>query len=460
LPNNKEFAYVVVIVITLPYMSGKYLRMKPNSFCLMVVAFIMFHPFSRVIAGQGINFTSGLAWQQITELAHKENRYIFVECFVSGCESCTAMASDVYSSDSIGQKMNAQFISVKVQMDTSANDKKETKAWYADAHVLMEKLNIHEFPTYLFFSPDGRIIHKDLGYKNAAEFETLISDALNPERNYFVLLKNFEHGNLNYHDAPFLINSCWKFGERDLADSISRSYLSNYLYKLPTNEIYTRENLYFIGRNLRKSDDTGFMIFYRHEDEVDQNVKEAGYAERIIASILEKEGVNFTLGQDNNRSSGKPNWSLLVNTVSNKFNKKYAEWVLLDAEIRWYGSLEDWENVGKYKLEKLQFNFNNGIDTLFTGKAIANNIIYFDVFLHCDRRKILRKAARMQREFVNRYPRVPAFMDTYANLLYKLGKKNDALYWQSKAAALRPNDATIKHNFERMQLGKPTWESN
>jgi len=50
-------------------------------------------------------------------------------------------------------------------------------------------------------------------------------------------------------------------------------------------------------------------------------------------------------------------------------------------------------------------------------------------------------------------------MSAYANLLYKLGKKEDALKWQEKAFVLSPESDTeiYKDIFDKMKKGEKTW---
>ncbi|WP_285009638.1 sugar-binding domain-containing protein [Pedobacter faecalis] len=50
-----------------------------------------------------------------------------------------------------------------------------------------------------------------------------------------------------------------------------------------------------------------------------------------------------------------------------------------------------------------------------------------------------------------------AATDTFANLLYKLGRTSEALLWQEKAVAGNPDAEDIKMNYERMKAGAKTW---
>ena len=53
----------------------------------------------------------------------------------------------------------------------------------------------------------------------------------------------------------------------------------------------------------------------------------------------------------------------------------------------------------------------------------------------------------------------PAFIDTYANLLYKLGKKDEAIIWEQKAFDLAPESdrRDIQETLDKMKAGEKTW---
>ena len=53
----------------------------------------------------------------------------------------------------------------------------------------------------------------------------------------------------------------------------------------------------------------------------------------------------------------------------------------------------------------------------------------------------------------------PAFLDTYANILYKMGKKTEALAWEQKALNLSSGDerAGYQATLDKMRKGERTW---
>jgi hypothetical protein len=53
----------------------------------------------------------------------------------------------------------------------------------------------------------------------------------------------------------------------------------------------------------------------------------------------------------------------------------------------------------------------------------------------------------------------PSFVDTYANILYKLGKKDDAIALETKAISLAGDSdkASFQETIDKMKKGEKTW---
>src|ERR1700733_3163950 len=110
-------------------------------FCSLAVLLMVTTVFGEINPGMdssnlGIQFETGLNWKQIVKKARLEHRYIFVDCYTTWCGPCKAMEKEVYSTQGVGSLYNAKFISVKMQMDTSAKDDAAVKATYADARYI------------------------------------------------------------------------------------------------------------------------------------------------------------------------------------------------------------------------------------------------------------------------------------------------------------------------------------
>lgn len=412
---------------------------------------------SRSHAENGINFISGQDWQRVKALAKDRHKYIFVDCYATWCGPCKKMDRNIYSNSEIGSIVNERFVAVKIQMDTTSNDNEVVKNWYHCAREFTTLFKINSFPTYLIFSPDGNIVHKDVGYKDMNDFKKLLADGQDSSRQYYSLLAQNEKGDKDYSKYNYLMNLTAKFSDGGLFQTLSRDYLQNYLYKLDNSELYTSDRLYFIGDMIKASRDQGFSLFYSHEKEVDQILKEPGYAEKIVGTIILNEDIYPKLWDSVRELTAMPSWRRISRSIEQKYNSKYAEATLLDAKIEWYSKLKDWDNISRYKLDKLGRNFADGIDTSLVGIANANNILYLDVLMHCNDKKLLSKAIKIQKVILRLYPGIANFIDTYANLLYKSGKLKQARDWEHRACSLRPKDRGIGINYEKMIKGEPTW---
>jgi len=72
----------------------------------------------------------------------------------------------------------------------------------------------------------------------------------------------------------------------------------------------------------------------------------------------------------------------------------------------------------------------------------------------------LTKALAWSKKSLDAEPNNGAYADTYANLLYKLGKTQEAIAWETKAAALDPSHAaTFDAVIGKMRKGEPTWRA-
>ncbi len=108
------------------------------------------------------------------------------------------MDRDVYTNEIVAAIVSKDFISIKVQMDTTKNDNDLIKKWYQDAHLINTQYSVNEYPTYLFFSPQGELVHKGLGYQRVPEFISLTQQALNPDRQYVALINKYKREEKNF----------------------------------------------------------------------------------------------------------------------------------------------------------------------------------------------------------------------------------------------------------------------
>src|SRR2546421_11430127 len=423
------------------------------------VAFILLLTSILAIAQEekGIRFEDELSWQQVLGKAKTENKFVFVDCFATWCGPCKLMDKEVYPKESVGNYINEKFISVKAQMDTSKQDNGQVKNWYASARDLRQQYKVTAFPTYLFFTPEGKIVHRGVGAVRDSDFLRLSANALNPAKQYYTLLENYRQGNKDYPGMAYLVTKSKSIGDNETANAIARDYLDNYLYKLSEDELPTKDNIEFIRSSAKTSKEKWFDMFYRKGKKIDVMMGMADYAQGFVDYIITLEEIDPRLWRNLNYKepiTDKPNWKKIGSAVRKKYDAEYADRVVLNAKLRWYGSRKEWpvycENV-IIKVKK--YGPYGPFSTDFKWNANA-----WDLFLHSADKVALTKALEWSDSAIRISPKPNAeYFDTYANLLYKLGRTQDAIALQEKAIALDPKAKDIQQNLDKMRKGEPTW---
>jgi thioredoxin-related protein len=379
----------------------------------------------------GIQFETELNWQQIKEKAKASNKYIFMDCYATWCGPCKEMDRLVYPVAKVGNYMNERFISIKVQMDVTQSDNEGIKRWHNNAAAIQKQYNISGFPTYLFFSPYGKLVHRYSGAISVDQFLTVAANATSGEKQYYTLLENYQNGVKNYDLIPYMINVAKRIGDEYTVKHLSLDFLQNYLYKQPEATWLRKQNIEIMAGavDLINSKEKAFDLFYRQPEKVDK-VMWKGYAQAITDWIISKEEVVGKLYKNGKPAVDRPDWEQITTTIAQKYSKEVAARNILNAQLRWYEEKRDWPKVVKYTIQQKE---RYGLDTAGIGKSMLNNLIWELIFQHSNDKAALNKGIAWMELLIQAEPDQPEWLDTYANLLYKVGRKNEAITWEEKA---------------------------
>ena len=416
--------------------------------------------------GQGITFVHDLSWQQILQKAVAEDKYIFVDCFATWCGPCKRMDKKIYSDDSIGVFTNERFISVKIQMDTTRQDNDEVRKWYVMAHSIMEDYHISAYPTYLFFSPTGRAMHKRIGEMNRSDFIGMEQAAKDSNQQYYTLLCKYRDGARDYVSMPVLMTAAEQADNYTLATQVKKEYVHDYLDKLPGGVTWNRENVDLLNRFslVMNCNDRIFQSYYQNRFAIDSIMREPHFADRMINWIIYHNQVKPYLDSiiHNGR---KPDWSRLKRGLNKSYDALYINKSVLDARVEYYKAKMKWKQYVKYFIEQ-QENAGIagwqlvGVDWSFN-RLMLNNAAY-TVFLYGNKRQVERALSWVDRSLSLDSTYFYA-MDTKANILYKLGRNEEGLKLEEKVYHLVstgfPDYSEIQDSYEKMKKGLPTWVS-
>jgi tetratricopeptide (TPR) repeat protein len=202
---------------------------------------------------------------------------------------------------------------------------------------------------------------------------------------------------------------------------------------------------------VQSSNDNSFKVLYKNNLKVDSVMGIRNYLHGLIDFIIAKEEIDPIIFSKTNPSDYKPDWDKITRKISNKYNIEYANRTVTGAKIRWYSWKQDWPAytknlvifVEKYDTDKSAFNLNN--------RAWA-------IFEHSNKTDELNAALKWSNYSLKLEPASANWIDTNANILYKLAKSKEAISLEEKAVKLEPENQEFKINLEKMKNGVSTWE--
>jgi len=450
---------------------------------------------------RGIHFEVPLNWENILEKAKKENKYIFLECYTTWCGPCKFMKKMIFSQDTVGVYFNEHFINVALQMDKTPKDPAEIQQLYGLADTMARRYKIDAYPSFIFFSPEGRAIHRAVGAASTGrDFLAIGRDVFDPNKQYYTVLSQWTR---HQGDSISLLQSVKLMVSAEDMESarlIGQTYLNSLTFPI------TQMNIRLFSKLIISSSDRFYELFIRNSEKVNKIMGDSVYTQSLLASIIFREKVAPLLNEKSSifywsgtqgklrsdfkslgegfiqalsreldnyiyleisglmreKNNGSPDWAKIYNRLNARYPGYNWYELYLIMKVKYCGENKEWRNcqAAAFKL------FNKFGKHL--GSGTINYISWSYLFLHCDDSKILFQALKCMKDVINRGPDKHDFnnFDTYANLLYKAGRKEEALIWEKRAidtlVSRDPNSEYIsefKADLEKMKTDKPTWEN-
>ncbi len=316
---------------------------------LPIIIFLLILSTARSKAQMNISGSSSKqehTWQRIVKEAKDNKKYILIDCYATWCGPCKKMDELVLSKEEIKDSIQQNFLLVKLQMDTTAKDGPEIKEKYDLVNFITKNYAVKSFPTYLFFDPSGKLVHMGLGYMNPAQFKGVLISALDTTRQYYTLLKKYRMGLLDYSTLPYLSVVCTQLNNADTGRLMALQYINNYLLEKEDHDILNINDIKFMTRNLKSSDDKSFNFFLIHAEKINQTLNSPNYSQRILNPIIYKEEIQpaITLA---NLASQTPDWDMLFEKIKRKYNRIYADRAVYDAKnTGFYQKVTFWSTQG------------------------------------------------------------------------------------------------------------------
>ncbi|MEH0154280.1 thioredoxin family protein [Limibacter armeniacum] len=162
-------------------------------------------------APEPINFEHG-SWEEVKAKAKAEGKPIFVDAFATWCGPCQFMTKNVFTQ--VGGFYNDSFVSFKLDMESEAGQK-----FQKEVH------DVSAYPTLLYFSADGKLLHKNVGALDQDEFVALGEAALDPDRQVYALYDAYKSGKTDGEHIAKLLPALHGAGEAEAASEIATKLL-------------------------------------------------------------------------------------------------------------------------------------------------------------------------------------------------------------------------------------------
>ena len=351
-------------------------------------------------AEKGIHFDHG-TFAELLANAKKENKMIMVDAFTTWCGPCKYMAKNIFPNDTVSEFYNKNFVNAKIDMEKG------------EGVGLAKKYDVQCYPTFLFIDGSGQLIHRASGSMEAKAFVQLGANAMNPAKQFSEAKKKYNSGTTASADetADYILmrgRTCLS-AKDEMAKYFPTQSDADLLNERNWNIL--REN--FMNINVESRE---FQYVINHRSEFEKKYSD-GEVEMVI-----NESFSYALfgyAKEKNAEAYKR-----IKEQALKLNLPNGDETILSADMELYKAMADWKNYAA--------SANQYVDKFAKDDASALNNIAWSFYENVSDKNLLLKAEEWSKRSVELKGDYYNY-DTYAAVLFKLGKKSDAQAAAEKA---------------------------
>ncbi|MBL0046884.1 MAG: thioredoxin family protein [Bacteroidetes bacterium] len=337
------------------------------------------------------------------QLAATEKKMVFVDAYTTWCGPCKWMAKNVFTDEKVIQFYEANFICLKLDMEKG------------EGIEFAKKYDIHAYPTFVFLNSGGTKIHQACGSKEAADFIIDGKNALNPETQLYTLKKNFDSGDRDFKKLK-------SYAQLLMAANMDGKEVMNELLKNPETENLLSADGFDLLANFSELRNSSFSFLIRNREKF-KGIIGIEKWNTFISSLFAEEA----------RAAAKKNTPEKLQEASLFASKHEIENA---DELSW---LMKWEYAQVTKKDLFEIAEQYIPTYKLTDANELNNAAWI-IFENYDEPAKLEIAAKwaqvsveLKQDFAN--------TDTYANLLFKLGRLEEAKEAAMKSIDIGKKDA-------------------
>ncbi len=370
------------------------------------LSFILLFTYINAEDGKGIQFEKS-TWSEIVSKAAKENKLVFLDAYADWCGPCKWMAKNVFTNDTVAEFFNKNFINAKIDMEKG------------EGVAIAQRYGVRAYPTFLYINGNGDLVHRTCGSCPPQDFIGLAKDALNPEKQLVAIKKSFETnpGDVVIAKKYFTLleNACM----------IANDDIAKYFSTIKLDDLIQQDNWDMMQLYLNDSDSKEFKYLIKNrkkfaekysDEKVDQKINSV-YEGNLRDLIRLNDFKSYEALKIKIKKSGIPT----------------GEEIILSSDLNLYNKKKEWKNyiktaekyVNKYGKDDYQ-QLNSISWTVFENFSDKPSLIKAE--------KWAKLSVELKDEYANN--------DTYANILFKLGKKQKAKAAAEKSIELAKKEGT------------------
>lgn len=372
--------------------------------------------------------------------ARAENKYVFLlfEYSSNATQKYYVRRNEIVNKSSITNFIKRKFVCLYVKMYSNYFKLKGTDALNED---LVKNYHVSKAPTAIFLDGDGKAIHRCL-FNEITENEMLkkLNNVFDENEQYYSITKKFTENVASMDSA-----------------SVKSFFKKLYLLEYDNNDAFvlqyikTRPNLFTaeVADVLINSYSRQIALDYLFNN---QNVWRKIVDEQKLEEFYHK----CIRGVFSNAYIFKSQFRNNIDSSIAAYELLYPGYGKNEAIIFFIENYYYTKNASKLTAILNHYVDSNFISTLNTKNL---NSIAWDIFKSLSDTSLLERALYMSKLSLEK--KLSAYLlDTYANLLYKLGRKAEAINYMHKAIELNTRERGIDSYVETLQKmidGKPTW---
>ena len=390
----------------------KHFRNSKKLLPLLLITTVSFSGFGQ---NRSIEFVEG-KWGDILAKAKESNKIIFFDAYTVWCGPCKKLAKEIFTRDEVADFYNENFICVHFDMEKD------------EGIILAKRYKVKAYPSLLFIDGEGRDVHRFVGApKYPHEFIRIGEIALNPTERLAYFQDHYDNGNL---EGEFILKYLNKLTTAYIPrDPIIKKYFDTQ----HDSQLTTRANWEIIYYHVNKINSREFKYLLNNQKDYKVLYNEDSVNNKIYTTFLQQA---YKLIYS--REFEPEKYESLKNKIR-KADFALGEQLIITADLQYYSRYNKWKDY-------TELAYNN-VDKFYLEDHNTLNNIAWNVCQNTNKKEYLNKAEEWAKKSVELNSK--SFNnDTYAAILYKVGKKEEAIKQQELAIELAKEEGRPTKSFE------------